>query len=163
LNGAWKLCWLVLGDAAWPERPWVLEPLLLVTVCGPMAQWVSVLLLLPRWSRRSRVQFWIVHLFFLILVRGVCGLDFSPRSPSSPSSEFARNCPSNSECPSKKCSDSAQTRLGLRVPFVQASLPSCQLGSPRGLARTPCRLRMIPRGLARNTWGTVKTSTKPTT
>jgi hypothetical protein len=48
---------------------------------------------------------------------------------------IAKNCPCNSKCPSAKGSDSAQTQLGLCMPFVQASLPSCQLGSPHGLAR----------------------------
>ena len=36
MNGAWEL---VLGDMAWPERPWVLDLLLLPPVSGPMAQW----------------------------------------------------------------------------------------------------------------------------
>ena len=73
-----------------------------------------------------------------------------------------------SECPSKKCVDSAQTLHGLQAAVTVVSLPSWQLASSRGVRvesaesvwspRSPCGVRASPRRLARNMWGSVKTS-----
>ena len=54
--------------------------------------------------------------------------------------------------------DSARTQLGLRALLMRGSGPSWPPASPRGLTQTLYRLHAIPRGLARNTWGSVKTS-----
>ena len=53
--------WLVLGDAAWPEPPWVLHSLFFLICCGQMAEWLSVMLLQPM---RSRVWFLLGPSFF---------------------------------------------------------------------------------------------------
>ena len=49
---------------------------------------------------------------------------------------------------------SAESVLVLVIPSVQAK----NARTPHGLAQTPCRLCVILHGLARNMWGTVKTS-----
>ena len=52
----------VLGDAAWPERPWVLHSLLFRIICGQMAEWLCAPLLLVQ---RPQVQTWVeTNVFF---------------------------------------------------------------------------------------------------
>ena len=53
LKEAWERFGFVLGDVASPKRPWVLHSLLFESLCGQMAEWLHVLLLVPQ---RLRVQ-----------------------------------------------------------------------------------------------------------
>jgi len=50
LKEAWERFGFVLGDAACPERPWVLHSLLFENLCGQMAEWLHASLLVPRRS-----------------------------------------------------------------------------------------------------------------
>jgi len=54
-------CLVCLGDAAWPKQPWVLHSLFSLIICGHMAEWLSVLCVIPQ---GLRFKLGWIHLFF---------------------------------------------------------------------------------------------------
>ena len=158
VDRAWEPLWLGLGHAAWAERLWVLCSILVPPMYGRIAQRLCAHFYCSREVLGSTLD----HADFflpLILIRGVRTDWISVLVRPSPSKWIStRTIPSSVRGVRAFSSDSVRTPHGLKAPIMQGSVPCWQPASPRGVRMESVRSPHSPRGLARNTWGTVKTS-----
>ena len=158
VDRAWESLWLGLGHAAWAERLWVLCSILVPPMYGRIAQRLCV----HRYRFHKVFGLTLAHVNFflpLILIRGVRTDWISVLVRPSPSKCIStRTIPSSVRGVRAFSSDSAWTPHGLEAPVMQGSVPCWQPASPRGVRTESVRSPHSPRGLTRNTWGTVKTS-----